>query len=156
MTTTLKIELPDNLINQLDISSGPLEKPLQRLVLKSLQAIADLTKLLNDADPDTRIKAVHMLAGRGEEAIPTICRVLNDDDLVVQQSAVQALEKIGTAEAIQILSKHPFVRFDESTEAVIFDPLSALVGSLQADVSDLAENHDQYIAEALKQELSLK
>lgn len=153
MTTTLNIELPDNLIEQLGVSTESVEVPLQKMVLQSLQTLANLTRSLHDKDLKVRIQSVHKLGERGEEAISALRYALNDDDLTVQKSAVDALKKIGTEEALHALSKHPFVRVDEHTSDIIFDPLSALVGSLESDVSDLAENHDHYIADELAREL---
>lgn len=149
MTTTLNIELPDNLIEQLGVSTESVEVPLQKMVLQSLQTLANLTRSLHDKDLKVRIQSVHKLGERGEEAISALRYALNDDDLTVQKSAVDALKKIGTEEALHALSKHPFVRVDEHTSDIIFDPLSVLVGSLKFDVSDLAENHDFYIAKEL-------
>lgn len=39
-------------------------------------------------------------------------------------------------------------------QQVEIDPLLRLIGSLSVDVSDLAENHDYYIGQALYQELT--
>jgi hypothetical protein len=55
---------------------------------------------------------------------------------------------------LQLLSEQltslPKLGAVQRTEA---DPLLQLIGSLSADVSDLAENHDYYVGQALHREL---
>ena len=111
-------------------------------------------QLLQSDNPTVRAHAAKELGDMGAEtAIPSLCQALKDNDLAVQRIAVEALQKIGTEEALQTLAQHPSVRFDEPTSSFVFDPLSALVGTLQSDITDLGENHDHYLAEELEREL---
>ncbi|MEB3191936.1 MAG: hypothetical protein VKL42_16465 [Snowella sp.] len=55
---------------------------------------------------------------------------------------------------IQVLSKQLKTSSLLSQEKLLeTDPLLKLIGSLNIDISDLAENHDRYIGQTLYQEL---
>ena len=156
MTKMVTIELPDDLAQQLGISGNGGEGSLQKLVLHTLNTLAELMRSLQSDNPTVRAHATKELGDMGAEtAISALCRALKDNDLAVQRITMEALQKIGTEEALEALAQHPSVRFDEATSIFIFDPLSALVGTLQSDVTDLGKNHDRYLAEELERELHL-
>lgn len=154
MSKTVTIELPDDLAQQLGVSGNGGEGSLQKTVLHTLTMLAELMRSLQSDNPTVRAQAAKGLGDMGAEtAVSALCRALKDNDLAVQKNTVEALQKIGTKEALGALAQYPSVRFDEATSTFVFDPLSALVGTLQSDVADLAENHDHYLAEELEREL---
>ncbi|MBD2578646.1 hypothetical protein [Oscillatoria sp. FACHB-1406] len=62
----------------------------------------------------------------------------------------QSMEEV----MLQLLSQQLTISSQsESEQPGETDPLLRLIGSLNVDVSDLAENHDYYIGQALRQKL---
>lgn len=154
MTKTVTIELPDDLAQQLGVSGDGGEGSLQKIVLHTLTTLAGLIRSLQSDTPTVRAHAAKALGDMGSEiAVSALCRALRDSDLAVQKITVEALQKIGTEEALEALAQHPSVRFDEAIPTFVFDPLSALVGTLESDATDLGENHDRHLAEELEREL---
>jgi HEAT repeat protein len=153
MTKILTIELPDDL-EQLSIQANALNKPLEKLVLQTLSAIAGLMQNLRDANPQTRKGAAEALGTIGTEiAIPSLSQALHDENLSVRQATLDALRKIGTEAAISAIS-HELPSVIEPSNLKGYDPITPLIGTLHLGTTDLAENHDRYIGEALAQELS--
>lgn len=154
MSKTVTIELPDDLAQQLGVDDSSGEGSLQKIVLHTLTVLAELMRSLQSDDPTVRAHAAKALGDMGAEtAVLALCGALKDNDLAVQRITAEALQKIGTEEALEVLAQHSSVRFDEAIHTFVFDPLSALVGTLQSDVTDLGENHDHYLAEELDREL---
>ncbi|MCG5059375.1 hypothetical protein VB834_02670 [Limnoraphis robusta Tam1] len=71
--------------------------------------------------------------------------------LMVQAERLnQSLEEV----VLQVLSQQiDTLSQSQLTQPEENDPLLRLIGSLHVDVSDLAENHDQYLGNAFYQEL---
>lgn len=76
------------------------------------------------------------------------------DDLE-QALTVQAerLNKSPEEIVIQVLSQLIVLLESNSVQPIETDPLLKLIGSIDIDIPDLAENHDYYIGQALNQEL---
>lgn len=154
MSQTVTIELPDDAVQKLGVPADALEAPIQKLVLDMLNILDELVRSLQHSKASIRIQSAKTLGNmKIEAAVPALRQALKDNDLMVQESAVEALKKIKTADALQAISQHPFVRLDKTTSKFIFDPLSALAGTLESNVNDLSENHDLYLAEDLEREL---
>lgn len=75
----------------------------------------------------------------------------------LEQALTAQAERLNTSieEAVlQVLSQQlPILLQPTSEQPVETDPLLRLIGSLNVNVPDLAENHDYYIGQALYQEL---
>lgn len=154
MSQSISIELPDDLVQQAEASASNTHVPLQKLMADVLIAFLSSLRSLQNRNPDIRIKAIQELGNlRAEATIPILKSALQDEDLAVQKAAVEALQSIGTEEALNILRQSTSIQFDTDTSTFFFDPLTPLIGSLQSDVSDIAENHDAYLTKALEQEL---
>lgn len=83
--------------------------------------------------------------------------VINLPDDLEQALTAQAEQLNQSPEevALQMLSQQLIVRSQpEIAPLSEDDPLSQLIGSLQIDIPDLAENHDYYIGQALYRELT--
>jgi HEAT repeat protein len=154
MTRTLTIELPDDLEKRLAVQASTLNVPLEHLLLQTLGAISTLIQSLQDASPEIREDAAEALGAIGAEtAVPLLSQLLQDETLEVRQAAAAALRKIGTDAALEAISTESSLSplSDQSTE---YDPITPLIGTLRLGTTDLAENHDFYIGEALAQELN--
>lgn len=73
-------------------------------------AVPELTKELNDRDPEVRERAANVLARIGpaaKQAVPDLVAALEDDDEAVRKSAALALGQIGPAagEAVPALMR---------------------------------------------------
>ncbi len=153
MPKTLTIELPDDL-EPLSVQANELNKPLENLVLQTLGAIAGLIQNLRDANPQIRKAAAEALGSIGTEiAIPGLIQALEDENPAVRQATVNALRQIGTEAATNAITQNSSVDL-ESSQSKVFDPITPLIGTLHLGTTDLAENHDSYIGEALAQELN--
>lgn len=77
------------------------------------------------------------------------------DDLEQALTAqAERLNKSPEEIVLQLLSQQLIALLQaNSAQSVETDPLLRLIGSLNIDVPDLAENHDDYIGQALNQEL---
>ncbi len=85
----------------------------------------------------------------------TLTIILPDHLEQVLTAQAQRSHKTLEEVALQVLSQHlitssqsPPVHLDES------DPLMRLVGCLNVDIPDLAENHDYYIGQSLYRDLN--
>ncbi|PZV12510.1 MAG: hypothetical protein DCF20_17445 [Pseudanabaena sp.] len=68
----------------------------------------------------------------------------------------QRLNQSPEAIVVQALTKQlTFLSQVTSLQTVETDPLLKLIGSLNVDIPDLAENHDHYIGQYLYQELQV-
>ncbi|BAZ69899.1 MAG: hypothetical protein KME28_07150 [Pelatocladus maniniholoensis HA4357-MV3] len=84
----------------------------------------------------------------------TFTITLPDDLEQVLTAQAERLNKSPEEVVLQVLSQQLTTLFPEnSAQQVQTDPLLRLIGSVSVDVSDLAENHDYYIGQALYQEL---
>ena len=155
MTKTLTIELPDNLSEQLRTLTDPAEESLEKLILQTLQSLANYLQSLQEANPAIRANAAKTLGVIGAEtAIPALGQALHDKDSSVRQCAAEALQLIGTESALALLAQQQSEQSLASREAEAFDPITPLIGTLYIGTTDLAENHDYYLAEALERELT--
>lgn len=77
------------------------------------------------------------------------------DDLEQALTAqAERLNKSPEEIVLQLLSQELMTLFQpNSIQQLETDPLLRLIGSIDVDVPDLAENHDYYIGQALYQEL---
>jgi predicted transcriptional regulator len=154
MSKTLTIELPDDLERQLAIQAHALNEPLERLLLQVLSAIATLIPALQDANPELRKGAAEALGAIGAEtAVPSLAQLLQDENIQVRQAATDALRKIGTDTALAAIATEPSLSV-EPYPATDYDPITSLIGTLHLGTTDLAENHDRYLGEALERELN--
>ncbi|ELS03531.1 HEAT repeat protein [Xenococcus sp. PCC 7305] len=150
MTKILTINLPDNLEEQLGVLSNSIDNSLEELIIQTLQSLANSIQSLHDTDPDIRKKAATKLGLMNTEtAIPALIQALDDNDIDVRQAAAKALQQIGTETALKALQREPELSHD-----FIFDPITPLIGTLHLETTDLSENHDHYLSEALEQELN--
>jgi hypothetical protein len=78
--------------------------------------------------------------------------VLELPDDLEQQLTAQAQKLNVSLESLILQSLTQSVNQVASVEA---DPISPLIGTLRLETSDLGENHDQYLSQALQQELKL-
>lgn len=148
MTKTLTIELPDNLSEPLGAIA---DTALAEFVLQTLQLLASTTQSLQDANPLERAKAATILGLVGTDtAIPSLAQALDDEAPAVREAATSALQKIGTQPALALLKQT-----EAAASSITVDPLASLIGTLHLGTTDLAENHDHHIAEALEQELQV-
>jgi hypothetical protein len=83
----------------------------------------------------------------------TVTITLTDDLEKVLISQAERLNKSPEEIVLQVLSEQLTTSFQSSLPQAESDPLLRLIGSLNTDVPDLAENHDYYIGQALYQEL---
>jgi len=154
MSKILTIELPDDLERQLAIQAHALNEPLERLLLQVLSAIATLIPALQDANPALCKGAAEALGAIGAEtAVPSLAQLLQDENIQVRQAATDALRKIGTDTALAAIATEPSLSV-EPYPATAYDPITSLIGTLHLGTTDLAENHDRYLGEALAQELN--
>ena len=79
---------------------------LGRIGESAQQAIPDLTKVLNLADERSYINVVWALAQMGAPAVPALIIALNHNNEKVHRRAANALNEIGTAEAISALQEY--------------------------------------------------
>ena len=153
MPKTLTIELPDNLEERLDILANAVDESLEKLILQTLQTLVTSMQSLHDASSVVRVKAATTLGLIGTEAaIPALAQALADDDIAVRQAAAEALRQIGTESALAVLGQEAPDSVS-STPDLTFDPITPLIGALHLGTTDLAEDHDRYLTEALEQEL---
>lgn len=75
----------------------------------------------------------------------------NLDQALTAQS--QRLNQSPEVIVVQALTKQLTFLAQASVQTVETDPLLRLIGSLNVDIPDLAENHDHYIGQDLYQEL---
>jgi predicted transcriptional regulator len=154
MTKTLTIELPDDLEKRLAVQANALNMPLERLLLQTLSVIATLIQALQDANPEIREDAAEALGAIGTEtAVPLLSQLLQDETPQVRYAAAEALRKIGTETALAAISTNSSLS-PPSNQSTEYDPITPLIGTLHLGTTDLAENHDFYIGEALAQELN--
>ncbi|HAG80889.1 MAG TPA: hypothetical protein DCL61_06885 [Cyanobacteria bacterium UBA12227] len=84
----------------------------------------------------------------------TFTITLPDDLEQALTAQAERLNKSPEEIMLQALSQQLTILFQSnSVQQVETDPLLRLIGSLNVDVPDLAENHDYYIGQALYQEL---
>ena len=84
----------------------------------------------------------------------TFTITLPDDLEQALTAQAERLNKSPEEIMLQVLSQQLTISFQpNSAQQVETDPLLQLIGSLNVDVPDLAENHDYYIGQALYQEL---
>ncbi|NJN32669.1 MAG: HEAT repeat domain-containing protein [Synechococcales cyanobacterium RM1_1_8] len=153
MAKTLTIELPDNLSEPLGALA---DNALTAFVLQTLQLLATATQALQDANPVERAKAATLLGLVGSEtALPSLARALDDEAFAVREAATLALQNIGTKPAIALLEQTEAAPSPLTADPLTADPLAALIGTLHLGTTDLAENHDRHIREALEQELQV-
>ncbi|MCU0568027.1 MAG: HEAT repeat domain-containing protein [Oculatellaceae cyanobacterium Prado106] len=151
MSKTLTIELPDDL-EPLSVQANALNQPLEKFVLQALNAIATLLQDLQNPNPQIRQAAVEALGAMGTEiAVPTLSQALNDENPRVRQATVDALRKIGTETALSAISQNAPSEAEQTSH---YPSIASLIGTLHLGTTDLAENHDYYIGEALAQELN--
>ena len=154
MSKTVTIELPDDLVQQLGVSDSSEEDSLQKIVLHTLTVLAKLMRSLQSNNPTVRAQAAKESGDMGAEtAIIKLAEALTDPDLLVQHSAATALRSIGTTEAMTMLRKQDSMSVESSITELDYEPLLALAGTLKIGITDLGENHDDYIAEVLEAEL---
>ena len=155
MTKTLTIELPDELTERLCILVATSDDSLEELILQTIQLLAASIQFLQNEDPTVRANAVRTLGFIGTElAIPALGQALQDEDLIVHQAAADALRHIGTEPALALLSQQSSETLPRPHVNAAVDPLSDLIGTLHLGTTDLAEDHDRYLTDALKQELN--
>ncbi|MEM6349269.1 MAG: HEAT repeat domain-containing protein [Cyanobacteria bacterium P01_D01_bin.14] len=120
---------------------------LERLIFQTLQLLVSALQAIEDEAPTTRANAAKTLGLIGTEtAIPALGQALEDDTPVVRQAAAEALKKIGTPSALGALqAKYPVSQPDSPTSDTDFDPITPLIGTLNLQTTDLAENHDHYL-----------
>ena len=154
MSKTVTIELSDDLVQQLGVSDSSGEDALQRIVLHTLTVLAKLMRSLQSNNPTVLAQAAKELGNMGAEtAIAKIAEALTDPDLLVQHNAATALRSIGTTEAMTMLRKQDSMSVESSITELDYEPLLALAGTLKIGITDLGENHDDYIAEVIEAEL---
>jgi len=83
----------------------------------------------------------------------TVTITLTDDLEEVITSQAERLNKSPEEIVLQVLSQQLTTLFQPNLLQAESDPLLRLIGSLNIDIPDLAENHDDYIGQALYQEL---
>ena len=83
----------------------------------------------------------------------TFTITLTDDLEEVITSQAERLNKSPEEIVLQVLSQQLTTLFQPNLSQAESDPLLRLIGSLNIDIPDLAENHDDYIGQALYQEL---
>ena len=155
MTKTLTINLPENLEEQLGNLTNATDDSLEKLILQTLQTLANSIQSLHDANTDVRVKAATTLGLMGAEtAIPALTQALEDNDITVRQAAAKALRQIGTESALKVLEQKLSTESSSSAQDSNFDPITPLIGTLHLETTDLAENHDRYLSEALELELN--
>ena len=155
MNKTLTINLPDKLEEQLGILTDASDNSLEKLILQTLQTLANSIQSLHDANPNVRAKAATKLGLIGTEtAIPALIQALEDNDINVRQAAAKALRQIGTEYALEVLEHGLSTESLSSAQDSTFDPITPLIGTLHLETIDLAENHDRYLSEALELELN--
>lgn len=102
-----------------------------------------------------QLKIVEELAFIGTETVVSALeRTLEDHDGEVRQAAAEALRQIGTESGLALLTQklpESSGLFHDAAEPV--PPLSSLIGTLHLETTDLAENHDRYLAESLEREM---
>lgn len=157
MVKTVTIELPDSVVQKLgdvqhlSASSRAVESSLQTLIKNTLDLLSELTQRLQGQDETLRAEAASKLGDlKLEAAIPALSQALSDNSNLVKDAAEHALKTIGTQEALSALDQAKDAQLNTTSD---FDSLAALVGTLDLGTTDLGENHDKYIAEALEQEL---
>ncbi|WP_416666588.1 HEAT repeat domain-containing protein [Egbenema bharatensis] len=151
MTKLLTIELPEELEQQLVVQAHALNAPLESLVVQTLTALSTLIQSLQDDNPAMRQGAAAALGAIGTEAVvPLLVQSLQDDIPQVRQTAEAALRKIGTETALTAIK----TAFPPKSRVDRYDPITPLIGTLHLNTTDLAENHDRYLGEALTQELN--
>ena len=154
MPKTLTIELPDNLEQNLGLSTNTADDSLKGIILDTLNALAELIKALQDAETSNRMQAAERLGDmRAELAIHALSQALHEDEMSVRYSAQEALQKIGTNEALNLLDAYLSTQSTIPTLDPAYAPLLSLIGTIELDVTDLGKNHDRYIAEELEREL---
>lgn len=84
----------------------------------------------------------------------TLVITLPDDLEEVLTAQAKQLNQSPEELILQVLSQELTVQLQPpGTRSPDVDPLLPLIGSLSVDISDLAENHDYYIGQALLQKL---
>jgi hypothetical protein len=83
----------------------------------------------------------------------TVTITLTDDLEEVITSQAERLNKSPEEIVLQVLSQQLTTLLQPNLSQAESDPLLRLIGSLNIDIPDLAENHDDYIGQALYQEL---
>lgn len=79
---------------------------------------------------------------------------LPDDLEQVLTAQAKQLNQSSEELVLQVLSQELTAQLQPpGTQSPDVDPLLLLIGSLSVDISDLAENHNYYIGQALLQEL---
>jgi hypothetical protein len=107
--------------------------------------------LLHQVLQSIKIVAVQ---SEGEGMARTFTITLSDDLAQALTAQAERLNKSPEEIMLQVLSQQLAISFQSnSAQQVETDPLLRLIGSLDIDVPDLAENHDHYIGQALYQEL---
>ncbi|MEL7070613.1 MAG: HEAT repeat domain-containing protein [Cyanobacteria bacterium J06634_6] len=154
MPKTLTIELPDNLQEHLGLPIDAPDDSIKDLILKNLNTLATLIGALHNTDPILRAQAAIKLGNmQAENAVDVLAQSLQDENLIVRSSVTEALRKIGTDKAITLLAQHNSEKSYDSETDLDYEPLLSLAGTLDIGTTDLGENHDKYIAEALEREL---
>lgn len=155
MTKTLTIELSEDLSERLSDLATTSNASLEELILQTIQLLATSVESLQDQSPHVRANAVRRLAFIGTETVVSALeRTLEDHDGEVRQAAAEALRQIGTKSGLALLNQklpESSGLFYDAAEPV--PPLSSLIGTLHLETTDLAENHDRYLAESLEREM---
>lgn len=155
MSKTLTIQLPYDLSERLGTLAATNDVSLEELILQTIQLLANSMQSLQSEDATVRANAAKTLGFIGTaSAIPALGQALQDEDLVVRRAAADALRHIGTEPALTLLSQQSSGTAAAPHDDAAVDPLSALIGTLHLGTTDLAENHDRYLAESLEQGLN--
>lgn len=108
MPKTVTIEVPDDLAQQLGVPDDAVEAPLQKLIVNVLSTLAELVRSLQHESFSIRVSAARKLGELGlEAAIPALEKALSDENSIVRSAVVEALQTIGTEEALALLSPKP-------------------------------------------------
>lgn len=155
MPKTLTIELPDNLEQHLGLSASATDDSLKGIILNALSLLAELMRSLQDSDARVRAQSAERLGDlRVEISIQALSKALYDDEVAVRHSAEEALQKIGTPEALTLLNEYLSIKEATPVPDPDYAPLLALIGTIELDITDLGENHDSYIATAIERKLT--
>ncbi|MEL6552630.1 MAG: hypothetical protein AAFQ63_04095 [Cyanobacteria bacterium J06621_11] len=137
MSETLTIELPDSVAQQLKLFADSGNIPLSELIAETLCMFADMAESLQTEDASTQAQLMQKLKER-----------------VVNTTQLSRAEAVNTLNVDQPDIEQRSV--GQKTDSILdagHDALLALAGTLELGTTDLGENHDKYIAEALEREL---
>lgn len=96
---------------------------------------------------------IGIIKSNKKDMAKTFTITLTDDLEEVITSQAERLNKSPEEIVLQVLSQQLTTLFQPNLSQAESDPLLRLIGSLNIDIPDLAENHDDYIGQALYQEL---